>query len=162
MLSEGYLKYRNQSIALKYENFVSNTEIEIKNISDYLEINIDKTILNNFYKQDTKGSLGDPTGAKKYSAISTEGLEKWKHTFNSYLRKKFATRLIMKIDEESLKTQGYDKKEILRRIKGLNNKKNKFFFKDMYEYYLSFLIRKTNVDLLISKKFSWVKKKYLT
>uniref|UniRef100_UPI0040499425 sulfotransferase family protein n=1 Tax=Gelidibacter sp. TaxID=2018083 RepID=UPI0040499425 len=158
-LSKGYTKYKSKSIAINYERFVTNTQEELENIATYLNIDINLSIVNEFSKQDTKGALGDPTGVKTYSKISSEGLDKWKETFNSFIRKKYAISLLNKIDKNDLLIQGYNKQEIIDDVKRLNNKKNKLFFMDVFDYFVSYLVRKTNLNIFVSKKFSWVRKK---
>lgn len=161
-LSNAYLKYKEKSIAIKYEDFVSNPTIELKKTFNYLNINYDEKVLINFNKQKTKGSLGDPTGVKKYNVISPQGLDKWKETFNSYIRKKFALRMIRKLSSKDLETQGYSKNTIVKDIKELKNKKNILFFRDLLDYLISYIFRKFKINLFINSAFSWIKKKYIS
>ncbi|MEZ4801581.1 MAG: sulfotransferase [Gelidibacter sp.] len=159
LLSKGFTKHKNKSISLNYEDFIKDPTKELLKISKYLEIEFDDKILEHFSNQDTKGILGDPTGVKTYSSISSEGLNKWEQTFNSFIRKKYAFALMNKIDEEDFKAQNYSKTEILKSIKNLDNKKNGLIFIDLFDYFVSFVVRRTNLYLLVSKNFSWVKKK---
>ncbi len=162
MLSDGFVKFKNKSIAVNYENFILKPESELKKISQYLDLNIEVSALENFHKEETNGKLGDPTGTKLYTKISEEGLDKWKLSFNSLFRKKIAIRVIKKIDDQSFKLQGYDKNSIINDIKGLNNKKNNLFIIDLFDYYSSSFIRVFNLNLLKNKEFLWVRKKFLS
>lgn len=162
LLSEGYLKYKDRSVAVNYEKFVTNFETELKRITDYLDLDLNHSILNNFHIQDTKGSLGDPTGIKKYNTISQQSMSTWKDVFNSAIRKKFALWLLKDIDNTTLETQGYKKEQIIKEIKELNSKNNHLIVKDSFDYFHNFLTRKFKLNLLFSKEFSWIKKKYLS
>jgi len=162
LLSEAYLKYKDKSIAINYEHFVVNFDVELKRVTDYLEIDLNDAILNNFQTQDTKGSLGDPTGVNKYAKISSTSIESWKSVFNSFLRKRYALRLLNKIDHTTLVVQGYDKTQITREIKALKSNYKHNFFRDGLDDFNNFLTRKFKLNLLFSKKFSWIKQKYIS
>lgn len=162
MLSQGYIKFEKKSIAVNYENFILNPKKELEKISRYLDLKIDPDALQRFHKEKTNGDLGDPTGTKLYTKISEEGLEKWKQSINSFFRKKIAISMLKKIDDKSFELQGYDKNQIINDIKQLNNKKNNLFIIDLFDYCSSGLIRTFNLNLLKSKEFLWVRKKFLS
>ncbi|WP_033959544.1 sulfotransferase family protein [Psychroserpens jangbogonensis] len=162
LLSEGYNKHKDKSIAVNYEKLVVNFETELKHITDYLDLDLNHSILNDFHTQDTKGSLGDPTGVKKYSSISNKSLTTWEKVFNSSIRKKYALWLLNEINDKHLRTQGYSKENITKEIKRLDSKNNHLIIKDCFDYFNNFLTRKFKLTLVFSKKFSWIKKKYLS
>jgi len=162
LLSKAYKKYNDIAISVNYESFVSNFEIELKRITDYLDLELSQDVLNNFQKQDTKGSLGDPTGVKEYSNISKDGIDKWKKVFNSRIRKKFALKLLKNINPEDLEVQGYNNGQITKEIKALNSKNPNYAFRDFLDYYFNSLIIKFNLNLYFNKKFAWVKRKFLS
>jgi Sulfotransferase family len=162
LLSKGYRNHKDKSLAINYEKFVTNPTKELERIFKYLEINFDESVLREFSDQTPNGQLGDPTGVINYTSISTEGLHKWKNVFNSYVRKKFAIKLFTKLDEKDLLTQGYNKNEILAEIKTLNNKKNHFIIRDLFDYFTSFMVRKTKLNLFVNKDFYWIKNKHLS
>ncbi|MDC0956437.1 sulfotransferase [Flavobacteriaceae bacterium] len=162
LLSEGYLKHKDKSLSVNYENFVTDFETELKRITDYLDLEFSESMLHNFQTQDTKGSLGDPTGINKYASISSQSINNWKGVFNSGLRKRFALILLNKIDSKDLETQGYSKPQITKEIRSLKIKINFRFFRDSIDYFNNFLTRKFKLNLLFSNKFSWIKKKYIS
>lgn len=162
MISEGYLKHKNRSIFVKYEDFVVNPEKELKNILNYLQLDFDFEMTNKFSSQHATGRLGDPTGVKKYSTISTEGLVKWKKTFDTTLRQRIAYKMVNKISEEAYKVQGYDKQEVLNSIKSLPFKIKFSDFKDILDFNLDKIRRKTNLQLFLGKEFKWVKKRFIS
>lgn len=162
LLSKGFEKYKSKSLAVNYENFVQNPNNILAEISEYLGIEIDKNALDNFSNENTKGTLGDPTGAKKYRSISEEGLHKWKAIFNSMVRKRIAIGILNKTDEKYYKIQGYNKEELKRDLKQLNNRKNHLFIIDLFDYFVSSIIRRFNLNIVKSKSFSWVKRRYMS
>jgi len=161
-LTEGYLKHKKDSIKVNYEHFVSNPEVELKKIMNYLELDYDSKMIKTFVNQDTKGSLGDPTGVIDYSKISNDSLNKWKGTFNTITRKKVVYNTINKINKESFIEQGYDKVAILKSIKSLQVKLSFKEFRDIYDYTTNFIIRKYHLNLLFGKAFKWTKKKFFS
>ncbi|MCB0383235.1 MAG: sulfotransferase [Psychroserpens sp.] len=162
LLSEGYTKHQDKSIAVNYESFVTNFETELKRITAYLDLDLNHSILNNFSEQNTKGSLGDPTGVTKYTTISNKSIDAWKQVFNSSIRKKYALWLLKEISAKDLETQGYNKDNIIEEIKRLNSKNNHLILKDSIDYFSNFLTRTFKLNLVFSSKFSWIKKKYLS
>ena len=115
-----------------------------------------------FNAQETKGSLGDPTGINKYSNISSQSLESWKSVFNTPLRKYFALRMLKKINEKDLEGMGYDRNIIKKEVKRTKSKINLSFLPDSLDYFNNFLTRKFKLNLVFSDAFSWVKKKFIS
>jgi Sulfotransferase family len=161
-LSLGYSKFKKKSIVVKYEDFVVNPEVELKRIMNYLDLKYDSKMIKGFSKQNTGGRLGDPTGIINYDKISIQSLEKWKKTFNTSFRKKIACNIINKISNEALKTQGYDKQNILKSIKEIESNLSIDEIKDLYDYFSNYLIRKYNLHLFYSKNYKWVKRKFIS
>ncbi len=161
-LSSGYLKYKNQSIVIKYEDFVLNPESELKKITNYLELDFDQSMIDQFSIQETKGTLGDPTGIKKYKTINPQSLDKWQLTFNTFTRKKIAIHLLNKISEDSLKAQGYNKTQIIKSLKSLDSKFRFSGIRDIYDCFSNYLIRKYNLYILFGRKYKWIKKKFIS
>ncbi|MFT4800477.1 MAG: hypothetical protein ACI93N_000235 [Flavobacteriaceae bacterium] len=161
-LSEGYIKHKEKSYAINYEDLILNSENKLEEICNYLEIPMKQEILTQFSIQDTRGNLGDPTGVLKYKEISDEGLYSWENVFNSSIRKRFAISLLKKLDDQDLLLQNYDKTKVISQIKKLNNKKNNLFFIDIIDFTISSLIRKFKLNLFINKNFKWIRKEPLS
>ncbi|WP_417558836.1 sulfotransferase family protein [Mesoflavibacter zeaxanthinifaciens] len=161
-LSNGYKIHKERSISVNYEDFVNYPEIELKKISNYLDLKIDSEVLKDFSKQDTKGELGDPTGAKRYKSISKEGLDKWKNTLNASFRKKIVINLFKKIDDISFSLQGYDKQDIIKDLKAIDNRNNKYIVKDFFDYNKSRLISMLKLNLMLRKEYLWFRKRFIS
>ncbi len=87
LLSKGYLLLKDKAYALQYEQFVTNPEKHTAELCKYLNIPYIPEMLHSFSKQNTKGTMGDPTGTKKYKKIAPQTLNKWTKTFNTRYRK---------------------------------------------------------------------------
>jgi len=161
-LSKAYSQFKNQSIAIRYEDFVGNTETQLKFILDYLDLPYDPLMIQNFQNQETKGGLGDPTGIVDYNTISNKSLIKWKQSITSPFRKKIIYNLIKKIDTNDLKIQGYDKKNILNSILDIKTRIKFSDLRDLSDYCCDYLIRKFNLHLFFSKTFKWIRTKFMS
>ncbi len=161
-LSKGYELLKEKAIAIQYEKYVSNPQKSIKNICEYLEIEYDDSMLKNFNDQNTKGCMGDPTGVREYSHISTASLNKWKTTFNTPFRKKLIYKYIETIDADTLMTQGYSKKEILTEIEQLHVIQSNSM-RDRIDYLFSRLMQHINTVnyMKLSAKLESIYSKFL-
>lgn len=160
LLSKGYELLADKSYALKYEDFVQNPERYLRDICEYLEIKYSDTLLEDFNKQDTHGTLGDPTGVKKYTKISKDPLNKWKVTFNTFFRKQILYHYSKSIDENIYAAQGYSKEKVLREIRKLHVKG--VGISDFLQWIMSMLIIKLKLNLFLSKSMRWTRTKYLS
>ena len=168
-LSQAYLKHKGHknTIAVKYEVLISNPEQTIKDIQDFLELEYDETLKDNFVNSkintDNKEVLGDPTGINMYKTITDETLHKWKDVFNTRFRKKILKKYIKNnLGEHNLSVQGYDTLEIVNEINALNNKGKYNFFKDRIHYAAYKLIVRFNLYSYMSKDMTWNKTKFIS
>lgn len=107
-------------IQINYEDMISNPAIVWPKIFSYLRLDYDPSVLDRYSAVTFSGSMGDPTGHKKFSGISTESIDRWRGTFDSRLRKAWARSYIEWLGSERLQIMGYEKKEILRELDGLS------------------------------------------
>jgi len=133
LMSQGYELLKNRSYSIQYEKFVKNPEESLKEIVDYLNIDYDDKMLDNFYGQDLKGRSVDPTGTKRYKQVDSSTLHKWKKVFNTKYRKKIIANYIESIDAQTLSIQGYKKSEILNEIRSLDHEGNFSMFRDLLD-----------------------------
>jgi len=161
-LSLGYKAVEKQSIAINYETFISQPEETIKNICNYLELNYDESMLQNFSKQKPKGKKGDPTGVKLYKAISKKTLSKWHETINSKFRVHYLIKHIKRIDNEIFEIQGYNKEDLLKSLK-YHKPKKLLSISDLWNLFKKNMIIKLNLNLFFSKSLkAWSEEKYLS
>lgn len=161
-LSDGYNLLKDKAYAIQYEEYVVNPDKYTKELCEYLEIDFDIDMLNEFTNQDTKGRLGDPTGVKEYKSISVASLDKWKKSFTTKFRKNMIKSYIKSFEDEVFETQGYNKGLILKEIESLDIS-NKYFFKDRLDYGYSLFVRYTKAHLFFGKSGKkWARNKYLS
>ena len=150
LLAEGYKSLANKAIALNYEDFVNSPENTLRKITNYLEIDFNEKLIQDFTRQDTKGTMGDLTGVKSYKTIEPDSLDKWKTIFSNNYRKKLILNYIQSLDEETLKIQGYDKDEILSELRNLKINYG-LCLQDRFDYFYSSLVRHLKLNQFFSK-----------
>jgi len=112
-LIDGFQAHSSVSLAVRYEDFLQSPEKEIARIAEYLGLEVDSDVLNNFSQTGFSGKLGDQTGIINYKKVDTIPLEKWKTVINNPLRKMWCKRYLNWVGEERLKIMGYDLNELL-------------------------------------------------
>lgn len=161
ILSLGYEKVKNDSLAVNYEKLVLNPTSELIRIFEYLDLDFDSSIIENFSSQDLKGRSLDHTGSKKYNSIVSSPLEKWKLIFNTNFRKKHLFKSINKINSNLIAIQGYNKKDLLLEIKNLDTDGNYNFVVDSIDLAKNQLIKKFHLNLFFDSKMKWAQNSYL-
>ena len=91
LLAEGYENLKGKSIKVHFDDLIKNTDKTLKNIFDYLELEYDPTLIENFTKVKLDGQFGDKEGYFKYDQIESKAIDKWKEVFATRYRKKFAS-----------------------------------------------------------------------
>ena len=133
---------------LKYEDFVSDSEKYSHELFEFLGL-VHTVDVAGFNDVKLKGRMGDPTGIKEYSSISTRSLDKWKKTFSNPLRKRWIKLYITSINERKLSRVGYSKNDILKDI--IQIKLNyKYIFSDLFRMLYGVLDR--NFQLTIVRR----------
>ena len=156
-LAKGYDLLKERSIALNYEDLVMDPKRTIKDVCNYLELDFEPEMLQNFSKQDTKGKMGDPTGTKLYKNIQTTSLDKWKSTFNTQYRKKIIKNYIENINENDLSTIGFNKGDLLNEL-DMTKSTKPFKVKDFVHVTVGKYILKYNLNILGGSKTSKITK----
>lgn len=149
LLTKGYKLLAKKAIALTYEDLVKDPEKELRNITKYLDIEFKKELLQNFSHQDTKGSMGDPTGTVLYKAIEKKSLSKWKSVFSNHYRKRILLKYVKNLDADLLRTQGYHKQKIVKEIEQ-HNVGYGICLKDRIDYFYAFLVRRFRLNQFFS------------
>lgn len=118
-LIEVYERYGERMKVIRYEDLLIHPEIECAELFNSLGLMSDNTELSKFNKVALRGCMGDPTGVKQYSTLSTEPLEKWKLLLTNPLRKAWCRRYLKKIGENRLRVMGYDMRTLLDELDGI-------------------------------------------
>jgi len=111
-----YEKHPEKILAVKFEDFVSDSESYSQELFEYLDLPVNASASAQFSKIDLKGRMGDPTGVKQYKSINDESLNKWKKTLANPVRKIWARRYLKWLGEKRLAVMGYSKEELIREL----------------------------------------------
>lgn len=81
-----------QICSIRYEDLVSNQEDTLTKIGTYLEIENLPEVANQVLPKSAGGTLGDSSGTKKYSKLSSDSLDQWRASYNNWYRNNWAIR----------------------------------------------------------------------
>ncbi len=161
-LSKGYELLGNKALAVQYEEFVSSPQEQVQKICEYLDIDVELSMLELFSNQDTKGRMGDPTGVKEYRTISIASLKKWKTTFNTRFRRQVAFDYLNSIGDQTLSIQGYDKSKLLNEVQGIKVNFS-ISIKDRIDICYTKVVRYSKVNVMLGKKIgAWARSRFLS
>jgi Sulfotransferase family len=118
-LVAAYSRNRESVCAVRYEDLLTGGEAHWRRIADYLGVAFQPESLSRFSSVALTGRMGDPTGVKRYDALSTEPLTKWRQRLNTPVRKAWFTRLLRWIGPERLATMGYELDELLAELRAV-------------------------------------------
>lgn len=113
-LIAAYRAYGAQTHSVRFEDLANGDTDQWKALLDYLGIEFEPDALSRFSRIELNGRMGDPTGVKRYSALSSEPQEKWKSTLGNPLRKEWCRRYLRFLGNERLAVMGYDGERIIR------------------------------------------------
>ncbi|CAN5750167.1 hypothetical protein BH18ACT17_BH18ACT17_16760 [soil metagenome] len=112
-LVDAYRANGDTTLAVRYEDLVSRPDTTWPRVFDHLGLPFDDGLLTRFNDVALQGSMGDPTGVRRYSTISDEPLEKWRATLANPYRKRWCREYLRWIGAERLTVMGYDLDELL-------------------------------------------------
>jgi hypothetical protein len=115
-LIASYESNRHRAHAVKFEDVVSGAGETWTELMRYLGMEFDPGALDSFAGVDLVGRMGDPTGRRRYRALSTEPQEKWRKTLANPVRREWARRYIRFLGEERLASMGYDRAQLLAEL----------------------------------------------
>jgi hypothetical protein len=150
LLAEGYENLKEKSIKVHFDDLIENTDKTLKNILDYLDLEYEPALIENFSKVKLKGQVGDQEGYFEYDQIETRTLDKWEAVFATRYRKKFAKKYISKFSHKNLKTFGYNHEMLYNLIDDLKIQK-KVCFSDRLDLMISYIFRICEVPLFMRK-----------
>lgn len=158
-LATGYRLLVNKSYKLQYEDLVKDPELHTKEIFNYLGIQNEPSVVDQFCDTTFSGSMGDLTGINKYSSISTDSLLTWTEIINSATRKRLLVHLLSSIDSATFTTHGYSRKSVIDEVISLNT--NAIGIRDMLDISLSKIVTTLNLNLYFSRENKWTHSRYL-
>jgi len=147
LLAQGWEDLKNKSLAVSYENLVTDPRKELASIFAYLEIPPDYEVLKTFTHQKTHGRLGDPS-AQNYTSIQTASIKKAEQIFTTPYRKYMVKKYIRDTDDRTLSILGYEKKSLLEEISAYRGSKKYSTCKDLMDLGTLYIIRKFYLNLI--------------
>lgn len=115
------LKNDHRVLGINYETLVSSPANVLRTIEDHLSISLDRCSQLSSHAQ-LQAGMGDHTGARDYSTLADEPLDKWRNTLNTVVRKRWARSYISWIGAERLRVMGYDARAIQEDLASLRTK----------------------------------------
>lgn len=109
-------KNRERIHSARFEDLVGGDERHWQALMNYLEIEFDPEALNHFSQVSLNGRMGDPTGIKQYSALSTEPVDKWRKVFANPLRREWCRRYLRYLGEDRLAIMGYEGHKVIEEL----------------------------------------------
>ena len=157
MLTSGYKELQDVSIKINYNELVNDTNSVIKKIENFLDIKIDKLVLNNLSKLEIKGTMGDPElMANRSFKITSTSIGKWKNVFDSPLRRQIAFWYLDSIDDEYYKILGISKKNIRSELKKVRIQYLKYP-SDYFDLIYFYVNARFKPYLFFSKRRKWTR-----
>jgi Sulfotransferase family len=104
------------SHSVRFEDLLDGDSRHWAGVMDYLGIEFDPRSLTRFSELQLNGRMGDPTGVKRYAALSREPRDKWKHALANPIRKEWCRRYLRFLGDERLALMGYDRAEIVKEL----------------------------------------------
>ena len=112
-LVTAYERHRNASIALRFEDLVSDPQGTLRPVFEYLEIPYDPKIISSFSDVRLDARMGDKRGYSQYGELSTDPLDKWKGVVSTVVRKQWCRNYLRHIGAYRLAAMGYDLQTLL-------------------------------------------------
>jgi hypothetical protein len=102
--------------AARFEDLSGGEEAEWRALMGYLGIEFEPDALAGFAQVELGGRMGDPTGRREYSALSSEPQQKWKRTLANPLRREWCRRYLRFLGRGRLAAMGYDMDRIVSEL----------------------------------------------
>lgn len=105
--------------SLRYEDLVAEPERTTAVMFDFLRLDATSDAAARFTEIELAGRMGDRTGRKMYSSVTTDPVDRWRQTMRNPLRKRWCAGYLRFIGPERLAAMGYDADEITRDLDGI-------------------------------------------
>ncbi len=157
LMAKGWdLLGKDRAIQISYEDLLQDPELTMEIVCTYLDIKMEPEMLHDFNKVLLKGSQGDKSYLKKRDSLDQASLLKWRDTFNTRFRKRFALNYLNTLGESVTSSNGYSMAELKA---GVDNIAPSFSLgiKDRIDVAIAFLIRALDLTFY-RKKWQGTKK----
>jgi hypothetical protein len=121
-LVAAWQKHADQALAVNYEDLVLEPLQTWPRIFEYVGLDFQPELLEQFNRTKLKGKIRDPhADLPEYQKINRKPVEKWKKLFTNPLRKRWARQYLHWIGAERLELMGYALPEILAELAAIPN-----------------------------------------
>lgn len=107
LILEGIRELGDNAITVRYEDFVSEPEIELEKLCGHLEIEYHESILDYEDTPAPVGIMNDPIGIHKHKRPNAAGVDKWKKLADSSQHQHFALSYLKDLGPEIIEGMGY-------------------------------------------------------
>ncbi len=118
-LVAGFERHRERAFGVRYEDLLTGDHATWQALCDYVGVPFEPGALESFSGVQLTGRMGDPTGVHRYTALSTETVEKWKTTVSTPVRKAWCRRYLRWLGPQRTATMGYDHDELVSELEAL-------------------------------------------
>jgi hypothetical protein len=115
-LVSAYVANSSRAHSVRFEDLLDGDELPWRKLMDYLGIEFCAQTLDRFSELKLAGQMGDQTGVRQYSALSTEPARKWRTMLANPVRKASCRRYLGYLGKERLRVMGYDSDQIMREL----------------------------------------------
>lgn len=115
-LVDGYRAHEAESLAVRYEDLITDPASSWPRIFAHLALPYDEGLLESFGEVDLRARMGDRTGPGAYDSISEEPLTKWAATVTNPYRKRWLRAYLEWIGHERATVMGYSLDSMLREL----------------------------------------------
>jgi hypothetical protein len=113
-LVDAYQANRDRAHPAYFEQLTSGATQPWREMIAHLGLEFERDALERFATVKLNGSMGDPTGARRYTALSAEPNEKWKAILANPLRVAWCRRYLRFLGDDRLAAMGYDGHQLRR------------------------------------------------
>ena len=114
LLAQAITSHADRVLVTRYEDFVENSDTELRRICDYLEVPYTASMLDYGMNPSPAGSFGDPNQINQHNKPVKEHAKKWEQAFDTGELLHYASTYINQLGEELLDQLGYPLKELQR------------------------------------------------
>lgn len=107
---------RERSHAARFEQLAAGDRETWAALTEYLGISFEPEALSSFAEVDLGDRMGDQTGRRRYTTLSSDPTGKWKTTLANPLRREWCRRYLRFLGERRLATMGYSLAELLAEL----------------------------------------------
>lgn len=154
-LCRAYNDNKNKCIAIRYEDLLSDPQLTINEVCNYLEVKSSDSMLD-IQNYNLKGSLGDPITSNQHSKIRSKPSENREVLYKNQLRVHDVKRLLSLLPASYLTLMGYSKESLIDNV--MLEKKSRGvagILRDFYYSRRSILEQKLKREMLKSNPYNF-------